>query len=103
MQSPKEIKEAHTPIMVGVLHGLAGSAPALAIIPAMMQTRLLESISYLILFSAGVLFSMVAFGLSFGFIQKKLQEKSVRIFNWVRKIIAMFAISIGFYWLTQAA
>ena len=103
MHSPKEIKEAHTPIMVGILHGLAGSAPALAIIPAMMQTRLLESISYLVLFSAGVLFSMVAFGLSFGLIQKKLQEKSVRIFNWVRKIIAMFAISIGFYWLTQAA
>jgi sulfite exporter TauE/SafE len=100
--SPEQVKEAHTPVMVGVLHGLAGSAPALAIIPAMMQTSLLESIGYLVLFSAGVLFSMVAFGLAFGLVQKKLQEKSVRIFNWSRKLIASSAVGIGFYWLAQA-
>lgn len=101
-ESVQKIKEAHTPVMVGVLHGLAGSAPALAIIPAMMQTNLLESIAYLVLFSAGVLFSMVAFGLGFGLLQKKLQEKSVRIFNWSRKFIATSAVGIGFYWLAQA-
>lgn len=100
--SPEQVKEAHTPVMVGVLHGLAGSAPALAIIPAMMQTSLLESIGYLVLFSAGVLFSMVTFGLAFGLVQKKLQEKSVRIFNWSRKLIASSAVGIGFYWLAQA-
>ena len=101
-ESVQQIKEAHTPVMVGVLHGLAGSAPALAINPAMMQTNLLESIAYLVLFSAGVLFSMVAFGLGFGLLQKKLQEKSVRIFNWSRKFIATSAVGIGFYWLAQA-
>ena len=101
-QSSEQVKEAHTPVMVGILHGLAGSAPALALIPAMMQTNLLEAVGYLVLFSAGVLFSMVMFGLSFGLIQKKLQQKSVRIFNWSRKIIASAAIGIGFYWLAQA-
>jgi len=100
--SPEQVKEAHTPVMVGILHGLAGSAPALALIPAMMQTNLLEATGYLVLFSAGVLFSMVAFGLSFGLVQKKLQQKSVRIFNWSRKIIAAAAVGIGFYWLAQA-
>lgn len=102
MESPEQIKEAHTPVMVGVLHGLAGSAPALAIIPAMMQSNLFESIAYLVLFSAGVLLSMVAFGLSFGLVQKKLQEKSIQIFNWSRKVIATSAVGIGFYWLAQA-
>jgi len=102
LDSPQQVKEAHTPVMVGILHGLAGSAPALALIPAMMQTDLLEATGYLILFSAGVLFSMVTFGLSFGLVQKKLQQKSVRIFNWSRKMIASAAVGIGFYWLTQA-
>ena len=102
LESPQQVKEAHTPVMVGILHGLAGSAPALALIPAMMQTSLLEAIGYLILFSAGVLFSMVTFGLSFGLVQKKLQQKSIRVFNWSRKIIASAAVGIGFYWLAQA-
>lgn len=102
IESPEQVKEAHTPVMVGVLHGLAGSAPALAIIPAMMQASLIESIGYLVLFSAGVLLSMVTFGLVFGLVQKKLQEKSIRIFNWSRKLIASSAVGIGFYWLSQA-
>ncbi len=102
LENPQQVKEAHTPVMVGVLHGLAGSAPALALIPAIMQTNLLEAIGYLVLFSAGVLFSMVSFGLSFGLVQKKLQQKSIRVFNWSRKTIASAAVGIGFYWLAQA-
>jgi nickel/cobalt exporter len=102
LENSQQVKEAHTPVMVGVLHGLAGSAPALALIPAMMQTNLLEAMGYLVLFSAGVLFSMVAFGLSFGLVQKKLQQKSIKIFNWSRKVIASAAVGIGFYWLAQA-
>jgi nickel/cobalt exporter len=102
VESSEQVKEAHTPVMVGILHGLAGSAPALALIPAMMQTSLLEAMGYLVLFSAGVLFSMVAFGLSFGLVQKKLQQKSIKIFNWSRKVIASAAVGIGFYWLSQA-
>tara|TARA_B110000008_G_scaffold132175_1_gene134307 strand:- start:8938 stop:9645 length:708 start_codon:yes stop_codon:yes gene_type:complete len=102
LENAEQVKEAHTPVMVGILHGLAGSAPALALIPAMMQTNLLEAIGYLLLFSAGVLISMVTFGLSFGLVQKKLQQKSVKIFNWSRKIIASAAVGIGFYWLAQA-
>jgi nickel/cobalt exporter len=100
--SPQQLKEAHTPVMVGILHGLAGSAPALALIPVMMHTSLSEAMGYLVLFSAGVLFSMVAFGLSLGLVQKKLQQKSVRVFNWSRKSIASAAVGVGFYWLSQA-
>lgn len=102
LENTEQVKDAHTPVMVGILHGLAGSAPALALIPAMMQTNLLEATGYLVLFSAGVLFSMVTFGLSFGLVQKKLQEKSVLVFNWSRKVIASAAVGIGFYWLAQA-
>lgn len=102
VKDTKQLKEAHTPVMVGILHGLAGSAPALALIPVMMQTSLLEAMGYLLLFSAGVLFSMVAFGLGFGLIQSKLQQKSIVIFNWSRKLIASAAVGIGFYWLSQA-
>jgi sulfite exporter TauE/SafE len=102
LENSQQVKEAHTPVMVGILHGLAGSAPALALIPAMMQTNLLEAMGYLVLFSAGVLFSMVAFGLSFGLVQKKLQQKSIKVFNWSRKVIASAAVGIGFYWLAQA-
>jgi sulfite exporter TauE/SafE len=100
--SSEQVKEAHTPVMIGILHGLAGSAPALALIPAMMQTSLSHAMGYLMLFSVAVLCSMVAFGLSLGLVQKKLQQKSVRVFNWSRKAIAFAAVGIGFYWLSLA-
>ncbi|MFT7492129.1 MAG: nickel/cobalt exporter [Pseudohongiellaceae bacterium] len=100
--SSQQVKDAHTPVMVGILHGLAGSAPALALIPAMMQTSLSQAMGYLMLFSVAVLCSMVAFGLSLGLVQKKLQQKSVRVFNWSRKVIASAAVGIGFYWLFLA-
>jgi sulfite exporter TauE/SafE len=100
--SPQQVKEAHAPVMVGILHGLAGSAPALALIPAMIHSSLSEAMGYLLLFSAGVLFSMVAFGLSFGLVQKKLQQKSVKLFNGSRKVIASMAVGVGFYWLSLA-
>ncbi|WP_420591903.1 sulfite exporter TauE/SafE family protein [Bacterioplanoides sp.] len=97
-----QIKEAHTPVMVGVLHGLAGSAPALALIPAMIQAETGTALAYLLLFSAGVLVSMVTFGLLFGQMQKQLQQKSIRLFTMCRQIIAGAAIAIGGFWLYQA-
>lgn len=102
-QTPQhQFQEAHTPVMVGVLHGLAGSAPALALIPAMIQAETSTALAYLLLFSAGVLVSMVTFGLIFGHVQKQLQQKSIRLFMICRQIIAGAAIAIGGFWLYQA-
>lgn len=102
-ESAQEAKQGqHAPVMVGVLHGLAGSAPALALVPAVAQGELWVSIAYLVLFSVGVMLSMMVFGLGLGSLQKKLAQRSARLFQGLRYGIAGASIALGSFWLFQA-
>lgn len=94
--------EKHTPVMVGVLHGLAGSAPALALIPAVAQGEVWLALAYLVLFSVGVMLSMVAFGLGLGSLQRKLEKSSAKLFQFTRYLIATTSVILGAVWLNQA-
>lgn len=98
----ESVKQAHTPVMVGVLHGFAGSAPALALVPAASQGNLPLSLAYLIVFSVGVIFSMLLFGLGLGFMQQHIQQRHMRLFNWHRYFVASLSVMVGSYWLVNA-
>lgn len=95
------VKQAHTPVLVGMLHGFAGSAPALAIVPAVSQGNFSLSLVYLIVFSLGVMLSMLFFGLGLGFLQQHLQQRYVRLFKWHRYVIASLSVIVGSYWLVH--
>lgn len=92
----------HAPVFVGVIHGLAGSAPALALVPAVAQGQVFNAIAYLIVFSVGVLLSMLVFGFGFGALQERLRQQHIRLFQWHRHGISLCSIVIGGYWLHQA-
>jgi hypothetical protein len=92
----------HTPVMVGAMHGLAGSAPALALIPVVVHGELLTALAYLALFSFGVMLAMVVFGLGLGATQRFLQQRYLWVFNSFRKLVAGASILLGGYWILQA-
>lgn len=92
-------KGGHAPIMVGMLHGLAGSAPALALIPAVAQGQLGPALGYLMLFSLGVMVSMVTFGLGWGSLLSRLSPLAL---IWSQRLVSASSIAIGGYWLSQA-
>jgi nickel/cobalt exporter len=92
----------HTPVLVGVMHGLAGSAPALALIPMVAHGELLMAMLYLVLFSVGVMLAMLAFGLGFGATQGFLQKRYLWLFNYFRNFVALGSVLFGGYWLSQA-
>jgi len=98
--------EAHTPTMVGMLHGLAGSAPALALVPLVSKgvasEQLALAVVYLIVFSLGVLIAMALFGLGLGLAQQKLQTFNTRFFQWSQYLIASGSILLGGFWLSQS-
>jgi len=99
---PTTTSDKHAPVMVGVLHGLAGSAPALALVPAVAQGDLWLAVGYLMLFSVGVMLSMVAFGLGLGSLQRKLGKSSAKLFQFNRYLIATSSVVLGAVWLNQA-
>ena len=52
-------KHTHAPVFVGVLHGIAGSAPLLALLPVAKMSSPWVGFSYLLLFGFSVFLSMV--------------------------------------------
>ena len=97
-----EGKGSHKPVMVGVLHGLAGSAPALAVIPAVAAGELSIALGYLVLFSIGVMLSMLAFGLGLGSLQQFLLARFQWLSQLSRHLIAGLSVLMGSYWIFQA-
>lgn len=101
--SQEHAKEGvHKPMFVGMLHGLAGSAPALALIPAVAYGNTTLAIAYLLLFSLGVLLSMMAFGLGFSHVQRFLSQRYESVFALSRQFIAFVSIALGSFWFYQA-
>lgn len=94
--------DRHGPVMVGMLHGLAGSAPALALVPIVTQGQFAVAVTYLLLFSVGVMLAMCVFGLGFGSVQSWLRHQSVRVFQVSRYLVASGSVGLGSYWLSQS-
>ena len=93
----------HRPILIGATHGLAGSAPVLALIPvagsAPVGAGMLAGVMYIVLFCLGVLVSMLVFGLFFGQLQNWIAGFGQKLFHASRLLIASASIGVGAYWL----
>ncbi len=93
----------HQSVLVGATHGLAGSAPVLALIPVMETTSTWIGpwigLGYVALFSLGVLSAMLVFGLFFGQLQKWIAGFGQKLFRFSRTAVASVSIAFGCYWL----
>lgn len=86
------------PLMVGMVHGLAGSATMLAVVPATLASPQL-GLSYVIVFSLGVMVGMTGFGLMFGRLHHWLAHVMPRFVDGLRGCVALLAIGMGLVWL----
>ncbi|MGR9089321.1 MAG: urease accessory protein UreH domain-containing protein [Gammaproteobacteria bacterium] len=81
----------HGAMLVGALHGTAGSAPMLALIPAGQQGDAGSAVLVLAAFSVGVLLAMSLFGLAVGF----TVERSERALPWLRGLAGGGSVMLG--------
>ncbi|VAW78936.1 hypothetical protein MNBD_GAMMA13-1916 [hydrothermal vent metagenome] len=100
-QQPASIHTAHThrATLVGALHGTAGSAPLLALIPVAQSASLWWGLAYLLVFSAGVLVSMLLCGGVLGLVFEHLSNRGQRVFDYMHAGIGAGAIVAGAYLL----
>ena len=89
----------HSPTLIGITHGLAGSAPVLALLPTLNAGSSVTGIAYALLFSLGVLCTMALFGLAYGHIQTWLAHRSEKLFDATRLVVASLAAALGVFWL----
>lgn len=93
----------HGPVFVGVLHGLAGAAPLMALLPSVQAGSAWIGLGYLVVFSVGVLVSMAGFGLAFGTLQDWVARRGTALMNGLRLVVGGLAIGLGGMWLAGAA
>ncbi|HED17831.1 MAG TPA: urease accessory protein [Gammaproteobacteria bacterium] len=93
----------HGAVMVGVLHGMAGSAPLLAILPLATQSSPWYGMAYLLMFCVGVLLAMLVFGGALGSVFGWLNRKGHTAVRLVRASVALGTITLGAYLITGYA
>lgn len=85
----------HGALFVGALHGLAGSAPLLVVLPVAASAPAAAA-AYLVLFGLGVAVAMVAVSGALGHVAGRLAERrAARGLSWLRGLGAFGSVAIG--------
>ncbi len=87
---------------LGLLHGLAGTTAAVALIPVTMAGSVGAGLLYLAAFSVGVTAGMAAFALAAAVAIRQAAGRSVA---WARKaagVAAVASVGVGIWWLLRA-
>lgn len=89
----------HGAILIGMMHGTAGSAGVLALLPVAALGRPGLAVAYLLLFALGVLASMLALGGVMGQVFARLAAKGERVQDLMRSSLGLGSLALGSYWL----
>lgn len=81
----------HGAVLIGALHGMAGSAPMLALIPTGQRGDVGGAVLVLAAFSIGVLLAMSVFGLAIGFAAGRYE----RAIPWLRGLAGSGSVVLG--------
>ncbi len=90
-------------VAVGLLHGTAGSASLLALVPLAGATTPWSGLGYLLTFGAGVLVAMLIFGGLLGSGLGTLQTRRPQFALALRVALALAAMTLGVVWLQGGA
>lgn len=85
----------HSALLVGILHGTAGSAPLLLLIPLSKMGSASHAMAYVLLFGLGVIISMLIFGGLMAQGYKHLAKLGNRLVVAVRATVALSAVLLG--------
>ncbi len=86
-------------LAVGVLHGLAGTAGLLGVLPALAMPSFLDASGYLAGFALGGIATMIGVSVIFGLSTGLGPNSQERLFRRVMAGVALAAIGIGCAWL----
>jgi nickel/cobalt transporter (NicO) family protein len=92
-------RHGHAATAMGALHGLAGTAPALALMPLASLSSPGAAVLYLLLFAAGTAMAMALFALMAGWVAGRAAERSVALARGISVVTGSATVLIGFYWL----
>jgi sulfite exporter TauE/SafE len=93
-------RHRHGTTLVGLLHGVAGSAPLLVLLPLSKIGSPALGMAYLLVFSIGVLISMLVFGGLLGRLFSSMQGINRQAIEHLRLLLAIITIGFAVYLMT---
>ncbi|MFQ5672314.1 MAG: sulfite exporter TauE/SafE family protein [Nitrospinales bacterium] len=96
-------RHGHGAVMVGMLHGAAGLAPLLALVPLSNHTASSwEVLACLAVFGLGVLGTMLVFGGLVGLVFDRAMRRGETLVTFLRGGVGCLSMGLGVYLLTGA-
>ncbi len=90
---------AHAATMIGALHGLAGAAPAVALLQVARSGSFVQGMAYLGIFALGTAIGMAAYALLTGWVICRAATRSERLARILGKLTGVGTVTIGVIWL----
>lgn len=95
----KEHRHTHAALVVGIIHGFAGSSHFLGILPALALPTRADAIIYLAAFGAGTICAMMAFSSLMGMLAVRLAQRGIQFYHRLLIGFSSLSIIIGSVWL----
>ena len=89
---------SHLAGFVGLLHGAAGSARFLVLIPIALIGSLSGALTYVVFFSCGVVLSMIAYAVFLGQLFQRSERLSM-LQGMYRPMTGLTSLGLGIYWI----
>jgi sulfite exporter TauE/SafE len=84
---------------VGILHGLAGSAHFLGILPALAFTARSSAVAYVAAFGVGTVIAMTMFAALIGWVAIRFSRYGARLYRALLFTFGAAAVVVGVAWL----
>lgn len=89
----------HAVFAVGVLHGLAGGAHILGLLPVLVFSNRWLTASYLLSYALGTIFAMASFSSLVGMLAKRCSLRGSSAYRFLMLGCSAVAVLLGGYWL----
>jgi ABC-type nickel/cobalt efflux system permease component RcnA len=91
----------HAATAMGIVHGLAGTAPALALLPLTRLETAASALGYLVAFSLGTALGMGLYALCAGFVAGRAATRSVRFARLLAATTGAATAAVGVVWMLR--
>lgn len=92
-------RHRHGATAFGALHGLAGTAPAVALLPLVQIDAAPAAFAYLAVFGLGTAGAMVLYALAAGAATGRAAERSGRLARGLARTAGLGTIAVGIWWM----